>query len=90
MRNYSQGDRHRTFKSAVSAAGLTTLIVGEFLQDNRNQRLDITDWRTHSVQEAGGDKRIRIQWTAEALETIGAADVAEAVPQAKACPPLTT
>ncbi len=88
LRNYSQGDRYRTFKSAVSAAGLTTLIVGEFLQDNRNQRLDITDWRTHSVPEAGGDKRIRIQWTAEALETIGAADVAEAVRHAKSVSPF--
>jgi hypothetical protein len=88
LRQYSHGDRYRTFRKQVSPEGLNTLIVAEFLHDNPDEILNVPNWRTYSVYEAGGDKRERIELTAAALEAIGAPRAAAAVRNARSHSPV--
>lgn len=87
VRNLSHLDRYQTFRPLISPAGLNTLIVAEFLQDNRDG-VDPVNWRTHSVYEFGGQQQDRIELTAKALETVGAPRIATAIRSARSANPF--
>lgn len=78
LRNISHVDRHRTFQPLLSPAGLTAVIVGEFLEDT-DSVMDVGAWRTFNVYEVGSDQKERILRTADALDAIGARRTADAV-----------
>lgn len=87
VRNLSHLDRYQTFRPLISPAGLNTLIVAEFLQDNRDG-VDPVNWRTHSVYEFGGQQQDRIELTAKALESVGAPRIATAIRSARSVNPF--
>ena len=87
LRNVSHLDRYATFRPLISPAGLTTIVVGEFLNANPGE-VNVADWRTHSVYEPGNEGRERSELTATALETIGAARAAAAVRTARSNSPF--
>lgn len=87
LRNISHVDRYRTYQPLLSPAGLTTVIVGEFLEST-DSVVDFTTWRTHSVYERGDEQKERITRTAEALEAIGAARASVAVQAAQSSSPF--
>lgn len=87
LRNVSHVDRYRTYQPLLSPAGLTTVIVGEFLE-NTDPVVDVVTWRTHSVYEMGAEQAERISRTADALEAIGAARIAGAVRTAQSNSPF--
>lgn len=87
LRNVSHLDRYQTFRPLISPAGLTTIVVAEFLNGNPGE-VNVTDWRTHSVYESGSEGHERAEFTAIALEAIGATRVAEAVRTARSNSPF--
>ncbi|MFO1042602.1 MAG: ankyrin repeat domain-containing protein [Planctomycetaceae bacterium] len=87
VRNLSHLDRYQTFRSLISPAGLNTLIVAEFLQDNRDG-INPVNWRTHSIYEFGGQQQDRIELTANALEAVGATRTAAAIRSARSVNPF--
>lgn len=87
LRNISHVDRYRTFRPQLSRAGLTTLIVAEFLE-NADPVVDAVAWRTHNVYEMGADQQERIELTAEALDAIGATRIGNAVRIARSNSPF--
>lgn len=87
VRNLSHLDRYQMLRPLISPAGLNTLIVVEFLQDNRDG-VDPVNWRTHSVYEFGGQQQDRIELTAKALEAVGAPRIATAIRSARSVNPF--
>ncbi|QDU40909.1 Ankyrin repeats (3 copies) [Maioricimonas rarisocia] len=77
-RNFSHGDRYRTYAENLSQAGCAALIVDDFLQSQR-AGIDLKNWRSYDVYEIGGDLTFRIEQTAKAFEAIGAPRVAARV-----------
>jgi hypothetical protein len=69
--NVSHADRYRTYQRKLSDAGLVTLIVHEFLQQN-DGGIDLRRWRSSDVYEVGADAAFRVEQTALALEAVGA------------------
>lgn len=87
LANLSHVDRYRTYGKALSPAGLTVAIVGEFL-DDANPALDVTDWRTHRVYEFGPEQAERVERTAAALREIGAESLAQAIATSRSRSPF--
>jgi hypothetical protein len=75
IRNVSHADRYRTFQQKISPAGLTTVIVHDFLESHHGG-IDLQTWRNSDVYEMGNEATYRIEQTALALEAIGAPRVA--------------
>ncbi|MBM4071461.1 MAG: hypothetical protein FJ271_21375 [Planctomycetes bacterium] len=76
--NASHAERYRAYEPKISPAGLTTVIVHDFLGDN-DGGIDLQRWRSGDVYEVGLDADFRIEQTARALEAIGAARTAAKV-----------
>jgi len=87
LRNYSHGDRYKTFANKISSAGLNVCVAYDFIQDNRGG-IDLQGWRSHGVYEMGGDLTYRLKVTSDALKAIGAPRLAEKVLAAKDSPPF--
>ena len=78
LRNYSHGDRYRTYRQKLSEAGCLALVADEFLASQKNG-INLQAWRSYDVYEAGGDLTFRIDQTARAFEAIGAPRIAAGV-----------
>lgn len=87
LNNRSHLDRYQTFEPLLSAAGLTTIIVSEFLNDSQPD-LNVVSWRTHSICEMSAEAEKRVEMTAIALGRIGAVQTATAVREAKSTSPF--
>lgn len=85
--NESHFARYRTYRPLLSSAGFTTIVVAEFLDDNRDE-IEVDEWRTHAVYEPGNQCTQRVAWTAEALDAIGATRTAAAVRSATSHSPF--
>lgn len=82
LKNVSHADRYRTFADQLSPAGVTTVIVHDFLSYHKSS-IDVMAWRTFEVYEMGADQKWRVTMTVQALESIGATRVATAVRRSK-------
>jgi hypothetical protein len=69
LRNLSHVDRYDTYAKLISPAGLTTLIVADFLHENPDGQ-NVADWRTYSVYETG-DERQPIMWSRRVEQHVG-------------------
>lgn len=87
LRNYSHGDRYRTFADKISKAGLNVCVAFDFIEDNRGG-IDVQGWRSHGVYEMGGDLTYRLKVTSEALQAIGAPRLSEKILEAKDTSPF--
>lgn len=87
LANVSHADRYKTYAEKLSPAGLTTIVVSDFLKDN-SPAIDVAHWRTFSVYEMGEDQQQRVVQTVSALEAIGASRTAAAVRDARSTSPF--
>ena len=82
IKNYSHGERYRTYAEKLSAAGTAALVVYEFLQ-SQESGLDVQAWRTYDVYEVGSDLNERLKLTSQSLAAVGAPKLAEKTLTAK-------
>jgi len=87
LANVSHVDRYRTYAKLLSPAGLTVVIVSEFLED-AHPSLDVDNWRTLCVHEFGPDQTERIERTVSALREIGAEELAQKVASSRSKSPI--